>query len=331
MFNAAGGSVTFKAASKTKAPAVSIFSTNQANGGGGGSGVNRATPTRGRGGNERHGWIRRPGRVCPRRHRRQRRSRQRGCGRRLVQRRRRFLHRRDRELLFQPGHRRLSAAMAPAAGSPWREAGETSHPAESTPQRVEQVVTPSAAMAATAAKAASELEAASSSRATGTLTLKPRLGAKSGSTQASATDVITANQANAGSAGTCGPGGQRHGRARRHPVRRRWPRDAGKQRLGRPLSASGLAAASPSSAPPSSTTRRSPATTRRPATPTWTGRSRRERDRPHPRSAGFGAARASEPSRNQPASRPTGADVWPSGNRCQWEPVSVQVPRWSKR
>jgi hypothetical protein len=42
---------------------------------------------------------------------------------------------------------------------------------------------------------------------TGSLTLKPRLGAKKGSKQAGATNVITANQANAGSAGGAGPGG----------------------------------------------------------------------------------------------------------------------------
>ena len=42
---------------------------------------------------------------------------------------------------------------------------------------------------------------------TGKLTLEPRLGAKSGSTQAGATDVITANQAKAGSAGSAGLAG----------------------------------------------------------------------------------------------------------------------------
>ena len=48
---------------------------------------------------------------------------------------------------------------------------------------------------------------------TGTFTLKPRLGAKKGSKQASATDVITANQANAGSPGSAGLGGSATGGA----------------------------------------------------------------------------------------------------------------------
>jgi hypothetical protein len=42
---------------------------------------------------------------------------------------------------------------------------------------------------------------------TGTFTLKPRLGAKKGSKQAHATDVITTNQALAGSGGQGGAGG----------------------------------------------------------------------------------------------------------------------------
>ena len=52
---------------------------------------------------------------------------------------------------------------------------------------------------------------------TGTLTLKPRLGAKKGSKQAKATDVITANQALAGVGRAGGHRGRRHAPAAAEP------------------------------------------------------------------------------------------------------------------
>ena len=52
---------------------------------------------------------------------------------------------------------------------------------------------------------------------TGTLTLKPRLGAKKGSKQAKATDVITTNQALAASGGQAGAGGGATAGAGRSP------------------------------------------------------------------------------------------------------------------
>ena len=110
---------------------------------------------------------------------------------------------------------------------------------------------------------------------TGTLTIQPRLGVKKGTKQAKATDVITANQANALSAGLGGAEG------RRPPVRaatpaalRVPPRPAAPAPPASPASA--WAAASPSSAPRPSTIRRSPATTPPPTITTCKGPSRRE-------------------------------------------------------
>ena len=64
-----------------------------------------------------------------------------------------------------------------------------------------------AATAATAARAPSGVGGGIFNATTGTLTLKPRLGAKKGSSQAKATDVITTNQALAATGGHAGAGG----------------------------------------------------------------------------------------------------------------------------
>ena len=148
----------------------------------------------------------RPGRARRRRIGWRRRCGERGCRRRIVQRRSRDVHRRHREFHEEPGPRRLSAAMAGMAGTyqgrQWRQRCH----------RWQGRHRPWAATAATAARAESARAAASSSTSRARSTINPRLGAKKGSKQAKATDQITGNQAFDSGAGTARPREQRRHR-----------------------------------------------------------------------------------------------------------------------